>query len=137
MIDDTCIFCKIGAGTLPSIKVAEDDKTLSFMDIMPQSPGHVLIIPKTHGAMLWDIPADAAAELMRQGQRVASAVQRAFDAPGIMVMQLNGAAAGQTVFHVHLHVIPRFGGLDLKLHAREKADPAELAKLAERIRVAL
>ena len=137
MSDETCIFCKIAAGTIPAIKVAEDEMTLTIMDIMPQSPGHVLVIPKTHGAMIWDIPADAAAATMRQGQRLASAVQRALDAPGIMLAQLNGAAAGQTVFHVHLHVIPRYQGFDLKLHAREKADPAELNRLAERIRVAL
>ena len=135
--DRNNVFAKILRGEIPSHKVYEDAQTLAFMDVMPQADGHTLVIPKVEAESLFDVPPEALAATIVTTQRVAKAVKAAFAAPGVLVAQLNGSAAGQSVFHIHFHVVPRRAGLDLKLHARDMADPAVLAAHAERIRAAL
>ncbi len=135
--DPTNIFARILRGEIPCHKVYEDDHTLAFMDIMPQSEGHTLVVPKAQGENVFDLPPEALAATIRTVQKVARAVKKAFDPPGLMVAQLNGAAAGQSVFHLHFHVVPRYSGRDLSLHAGSMADPQQLAAHAERIRAQL
>jgi histidine triad (HIT) family protein len=135
--DDDNIFARILRNEVPAYRVYEDERTLAFMDVMPQVPGHTLVIPKYPAKDLLDVDPDYLAAAMRVTQTVAVAVKQAFDAPGIMVAQLSGAAAGQTVFHLHFHILPRVDGLQLKLHAREMEDPAVLEEHARRIRDAL
>ena len=135
--DNNNIFARILRGEIPCVKVFEDDKTLAFMDVMPQAEGHVLVIPKEAAENLLDLSADGAAALMATTQRVAKAVKKGLNAPGIMLAQLNGAPAGQSVFHVHFHVIPREAGIDLGLHARGMVDAKLLEPVAAKIRAAL
>ncbi|MEZ5559831.1 MAG: HIT family protein [Pseudomonadales bacterium] len=135
--DDQNIFAKILRGEAPAYVVYEDAHSLAFMDIMPQVEGHTLVIPRQGAENLFDVDPDALGHTIRATQHVARGVRRAFDAEGVMIAQLNGAAAGQTVFHLHFHIIPRSGGIDLRLHAREKADPDVLAQHARRVRAAL
>lgn len=135
--DPSNIFARILRGEVPCHKVYEDDDTIAFMDIMPQSEGHTLVLPKATGENIFDLPPDALAATVRTVQRIARAVQKAFDPPGVMVMQLNGAAAGQSVFHLHFHVVPRYTGKELRLHVGDMADPAQLAAQAERLRAHL
>lgn len=137
MSDPDCLFCKIIAGTIPCVKVHEDAHVIAFMDIMPQSEGHLLVVPKAHGAMLWDLEPEPATRAIAVAQRIAPAAKSALGADGVMLMQLNGAAAGQTVFHVHFHVIPRWADRELRLHARGIVDPASLAPIAARISAAI
>jgi histidine triad (HIT) family protein len=135
--DTNNVFARILRGEIPAHKVCEDERTLAFMDVMPQADGHTLVIPKHAAENLFDLPADDLAATIRTTQRVARAVKKAFDAPGIMIAQLNGPAAGQSVFHVHFHIVPRYAGIDLRFHARDMADPARLAEHAGRVRAAL
>ncbi|NIJ40059.1 histidine triad (HIT) family protein [Parvibaculum indicum] len=135
--DKNNIFAKILRDEAPCFKVYEDDMTLAFMDVMPQAEGHTLVIPKSEAENLFDLDADYAAAMARTTKKVAAAVKKAFDAPGIMIAQLNGAPAGQTVFHIHTHIIPRAEGIDLKLHARQMADMDILKQHAERVIAAL
>lgn len=135
--DDNNIFAKILRGEAPCIKVYEDDRTFSFMDVMPQAEGHTLVIPKAPAENLFDLEPENYAALAQVTQKIALAVKKAIGSPGIMIAQLNGAEAGQTVFHFHNHIIPRWSGLEMKLHAREMADMAELEKQAQKIRAAL
>jgi histidine triad (HIT) family protein len=135
--DRNNIFARILRGEIPAHKVFEDGYTLAFMDVMPQADGHVLVIPKAEAESLFDLPPDALSATILTTQRVARAVKKAFDAPGILIAQLNGPAAGQSVFHIHFHVVPRHEGFDLRLHARDMADPAVLAAHAARVRAAL
>jgi histidine triad (HIT) family protein len=135
--DRNNVFARILRGEIPSHKVLEDEYTLAFMDVMPQADGHTLVIPKVEAENLFDVPAPALTATILATQRVARAVKTAFDVPGILIAQLNGPAAGQSVFHIHFHVLPRRDGIDLKLHARNMADPAVLAAHAARIRAAL
>ena len=135
--DPNNIFARILRGEIPAHRVYEDAHTLAFMDVMPQAEGHTLVIPKKPAENLFDLEPDALTATILTTQRVARAVKKAFDAPGILLAQLNGSAAGQSVFHIHFHVLPRREGFDLKLHAREMADPAVLAAHAARVRAAL
>jgi len=135
--DTNNIFARILRGELPCHKVYEDDQTLAFMDVMPQAEGHTLVIPKAAGVGLLDVPTDALQAVIATTQKVARAVKTALDAPGVMIVQLNGAPAGQTVFHLHFHIIPRSEGLQLKFHARDMEKPEVLAALAAKIRAAL
>ncbi len=132
--DSGNIFAKIIRGEAPCFKVYEDQHTLAFMDIMPQVEGHTLVIPKFGASDLFSLPADDLAATMLTTQRVAAAVKEAFAAPGVMIAQLNGAAAGQTVFHLHFHILPRFNGIDLQMHVRGMGAKEVLAGHAERIR---
>lgn len=135
--DSNNIFAKILRGELPCVKVYEDEHTLSFMDIMPSAEGHTLVIPKEAAETIFDLSADAAAALMRTTQKIAAAVKKAFASPGIMLFQLNGAAAGQSVPHVHFHILPRKAGIDLNLHGRTMLDAKTLEPIAAKIRAAL
>jgi len=135
--DNGNVFARILRGEIPAHKVHEDAHTLAFMDVMPQADGHVLVIPKAAAENIFEVPPDALAATILTTQRVARAVQRAFAAPGILIAQLNGSAAGQSVFHLHFHVVPRHAGLDLRFHARDMADPKILAEHAARVRAAL
>lgn len=130
--DPNNIFAKILRSELPCAKVYEDEQTLAFMDIMPQKRGHTLVIPKEPAETLLDLSPDAAADLINKVQTVAAAVKIAMQADGITIFQLNGAAAGQTVPHIHFHIIPG-SILEAKTHASTMADPEELSKLAELI----
>ena len=135
--DPNNIFARILRGEVPSHKVFEDDDTIAILDVMPQSDGHTLIIPKTPAENLFDLDTGMAEAVMRTGQRLALAVLRAFHPDGVTLMQFNGAEAGQTVFHFHLHVIPRYAGQPLRSHGRGFADPAVLAEQAMHLKAAL
>jgi histidine triad (HIT) family protein len=135
--DPSNVFARILRGECPAHKVYEDAHTLAFMDVMPQSDGHTLVIPKYAAENLFDLPPESLAATILTTQRVARAVLAALKPPGVMIAQLNGPAAGQSVFHVHFHIIPRYEGLDLKLHARELADAKVLSQQAEKVRAAL
>jgi histidine triad (HIT) family protein len=135
--DPSNVFARILSGEIPAHKVHEDKHTLAFMDVMPQADGHTLIVPKSAATDIFDVSADALCATILTTQRVARAVQKAFSTPGVMIAQLNGRAAGQSVFHLHFHVLPRYEGVDFRFHAREMADPQVLAEHAARIRKAL
>ena len=135
--DNDNIFAKILRGEADAHVVAEDEHCVAFMDVMPQSPGHTLVIPREAAQNIFELSAESLGHLIATTQRVARAVKRAFDPGGVMVMQLNGAAAGQTVFHIHFHVVPRYAGEGLEFHARAVAAPEDLARSAARLREAL
>ena len=135
--DDTNIFAKILRGELPAHKIHEDDDTLAFMDIMPRGDGHCLVLPKKPSRNLLDVDGDSLAAVMRTTQKVARAVMRAFGADGVTVQQFNEPAGGQVVFHLHVHIIPRFEGVGLKPHTGQMEKPEVLAANAEKIRAAL
>lgn len=135
--DPNNIFAKIVRGEAPCFKVYEDAHTLAFMDIMPQAEGHTLVIPKEGAESIFDLSPDAASALIKTTKKVAAAVKEVTKAEGVMIAQLNGAAAGQTVFHIHFHIIPRTGGADFKIHARDKADFEKLKIFAGRIAAAV
>ena len=135
--DTDNIFAKILRGEADAHVVLDEEHCLAFMDLMPQSPGHTLVIPREPAENLFDLSDESLDVLIATTRRVARAVKAAFDPPGIMIVQLNGAVAGQTVFHIHFHVIPRYPGEGLTLHARSVADAAELRANAARIRAAL
>ncbi len=134
--DSQNIFAKILRGEIPAHKIYEDDHTLAFMDVMPQVDGHCLVIPKTASRNLLDANPTVLAALMATTQKVAQAAMTSFKADGVQVRQYNEQAAGQTVFHLHFHVMPMYEGQALKPHSAEMADHAELAKHAELIRSA-
>jgi len=135
--DPNNVFAKILRGEIPSVKVYEDDKTLAFMDVMPQADGHVLVIPKEAAENIFELSPEGAAALMATTQKIAKAVRKGLGTPGIMIAQLNGVPAGQSVPHVHFHIIPRSKGVDFKLHAREMEKPEKLKAFAEKIKAAL
>jgi histidine triad (HIT) family protein len=135
--DQENIFAKILRGALPCHKVYEDEMTLAFMDVMPQAECHTLIIPKEGAVNILDVSPEALSAVIRTTQKVAQAVKKATGAPGVMVMQLNEREAGQSVFHLHFHVMPRWQGLELKFHARGMEDGAVLAANAAKVRAAL
>lgn len=132
--DPQNVFGKVLRGELPCHKVYEDHDVLAFMDIFPQVVGHTLVIPKTESEDLFDLDPEWTAKLAVKTQKVAKAVRAAFNPDGVRIMQLNGTAAGQTIFHIHFHILPMIKGIGVKEHAAgERADDAELAKLAKMI----
>jgi histidine triad (HIT) family protein len=137
--DSANIFAKILRGEAPCVKIFEDDNVLAFMDIFPQSQGHCLVIPKdTTARNLLEFPADRLGTLFAAVQKLAAAVVKALDCDGVIVTQFNGAPAGQTVFHLHAHVIPRYANLPLQPHHGGKpADIEVLREQAARIAAAL
>ncbi|MGB6117684.1 MAG: HIT family protein [Mesorhizobium sp.] len=135
--DPSNIFGKILRGELPAHKVYEDDKTMVFMDIMPRGDGHCLVIPKAPSRNILDInPADLEA-VARTTQRIAIAAKAAFGADGLTIQQFNESAGGQVVFHLHVHIIPRFEGVAMKPHTGQMENQDVLAANAEKIRAAL
>jgi histidine triad (HIT) family protein len=135
--DDSNIFAKILRGEMPCNKVYEDDKVLAFLDIMPRSPGHTLVIPKARAVNMLDIEPDDLCDLMRGVRKLAPVIKRAMGADGLLIQQFNEAAAGQMVFHIHFHIVPRFEGKSLKHCASEMEDADVLAANAARIIEAL
>jgi len=132
--DPSNIFAKILRGELPCHKIYEDADTLAFLDIMPRTEGHALVITKTEARDLFDASPEVIAQVMAAVRKLAPKIKEAVGADGVLVQQFNGAAAGQTVFHLHVHVLPIKQGRTLKAHAGEMADQAELAATAEKIR---
>lgn len=132
--DPENIFAKIIKGEMPSHKVYEDDETFAFLDIMPRSKGHTLVIPKAGAENIEDIRAEDFAAMMQTVHKLAPAVKRAVGADGVMLQQLNGPAAGQIVFHIHFHIVPRFDDVPLKHHGATEVQHDLLAANAERIR---
>ena len=136
-IREHCIFCRIVAGTARSHPVWDDPDTLAFMDLAPLATGHVLVIPKPHWENVFDTPAPALGAVMDTAKRVAHAIRATIAPPGLGIYQVNGHAAGQTVFHYHVHLIPRYDGISLDLHGRRRAERDELDRVAGRIRAGL
>ncbi|NTA36980.1 HIT family protein [Agrobacterium salinitolerans] len=135
--DDKNIFAKILRGEIPCHKLYEDEHTLAFMDVMPQAPGHLLVVPKTGSRNLLDADPEVLARTIPVVQKLAVAAKEAFDADGVFIAQFNEPAAGQTVFHLHFHVIPRKEGEPLKPHSGVMADGDILKAHAEKIKAAL
>ncbi len=135
--DRNNVFAKILRGELPCHKVYETDRALAFMDIMPRGDGHVLVIPKARARNILDVKPDDLAELMKAVQVVARAAKEAFSADGLTIQQFNESAGGQVVFHLHVHVIPRFDGVPMRPHTGEMEKPEILAANAGKIRAAL
>ena len=131
--DPDNIFAKIIRGELPSCKVYEDEDTFSFMDLFPQTKGHTLIVPKISGEDLFSTSEECVVAAIRTTKKVAAAVDKVFRPDGMMIGQLNRAPAGQSVFHLHFHVLPRWQGVNLKMHNTEQADVAELTEMAAKI----
>jgi histidine triad (HIT) family protein len=132
------IFSKIVSGDIPALKIYEDQATLAFMDISPASRGHALVISKDEHADLYSIPPETLAAVAQTVQRVARGLRAAVQPDGINIIQNNGAAAGQTVFHYHVHLIPRWeGDTAVQLWQPHAADQAELRALAEQISAAI
>lgn len=135
--DPDNVFAKILRGDLPSQTVYEDEATLAIMDIMPRADGHVLVLPKTPCRNLFDAPAEALQAVALVTQKLARAVKAAFSAEGVTVQQFNESAGGQVVFHLHVHIMPRFEGVALRPHTGAMEKPEVLATNAEKIRAAL
>lgn len=134
--DTDNIFGKILRGEIPCVKIYEDDLVLSFMDLFPQSAGHTLVIPKgVQARNFLDMPTEKLGSYMERVQLVAKAVESALSPDGIIITQFNGAPAGQSVFHLHFHIIPKYQGASIGMHAHGKqADPNDLEQIANRIR---
>ena len=132
--DENNIFAKVLRGEIPCHKIYEDEDTLAFLDIMPRTDGHVLVITKEKARDLFDVRPEALAKLMAVVQKLAPKIKDAVGAEGVLIQQFNGAAAGQTVFHLHIHIVPRNEGQALKPHAGKMKDQAKLAATAEKIR---
>lgn len=135
--DPNNIFAKILRGEIPSHRVYEDDDVVAFMDVMPQGTGHTLVVPKTPSRNLLDADPATLGKLMAVVQKVARAVMSAFAADGVIVTQFNEEPAGQTVFHLHVHIVPRFEGVALRPHSGVMEKPEVLKANAEKIRAAL
>jgi histidine triad (HIT) family protein len=135
--DDQNIFAKILRGEIPATRVYEDDDVVAFMDVMPQGKGHTLVVPKAPSRNLLDAEPATLGPLLAAVQRIARAVKTAFSADGVTVMQFNEPAAGQSVFHLHVHVIPRFDGIPLKPHIGDMEDARLLQVHADKIKAAL
>ena len=135
--DSNNIFAKILRGEIPCVKVYEDAGTLAFMDVMPESEGHVLVIPKEAAENVLDLSAEGMTAMMATTQKIARAVDKALAPDGILLKQYNGAAAGQSVFHIHFHVVPRWDGVPMAPHGKVMVQAATLEPIAAKIRSAL
>ena len=132
--DPSNIFAKVLKGEIPCHKLYEDDDTLVFLDIMPHSEGHALVVTKEKARDLFDVSPKALAKVMGVVQKLAPQIRDAVGADGVLIQQFNGTAAGQTVFHLHVHIVPVKQGVPLKPHTGQMGDPAALAATAEKIR---
>ena len=135
--DDQNVFAKILRGEIPCFEVFRDDRSFAFLDIMPRSPGHTLVIPRAPARGILDIADDDLAAVARTAKRVAIAAMRAFDAEGIILQQFSEPASGQVVFHLHMHVMPVRSGVELLPAQTRKEDMAVLADHARRMAAAL
>jgi len=132
--DPQNIFAKIIRGDAPCYKLYEDEDVLAFLDLYPQSPGHTLVIPKRSAAVnLLDVDTGALCKVIMVAQRLARAIVDELQPDGVQIAQFNGAAAGQTVFHIHVHIVPRYAGQGIGIHAAQAADHGELEKLQARL----
>jgi len=132
-----CIFCQIIAGRAPCSKIDEDATTFTFLDVFPVAEGHTLVVTKSHFENLFEASQEELAGVIATSRRVAGAIRATIAPDGLGVFQLNGAAAGQTVFHYHMHLVPRWHGQEFKLHSRVRGDEAALHATAARIAGAL
>ena len=130
-----CVFCAIAAGEIPSFKVYEDDLVLAYLDINPCSKGHTLVIPKAHTTGLLDTSDEMLAALLARVKKVAARLREVLSCDGFNILQNNGAAAGQSVFHIHFHIVPRYGAEPIAFESKP-GDRQELVALAERLRMA-
>jgi histidine triad (HIT) family protein len=128
-----CVFCKIICGELPCYRVFEDERTIVFMDIFPVTDGHALVVTKEHHESIFEATGEDLQDVAATAKRVAMAIRKVLQPEGLMVFQLNGAAAGQTVFHYHMHLLPRTAGEGLQLHTRVPGKPERLLELAEKL----
>ena len=135
--DPNNVFAKILRGELPAHKVYEDDRAFAFLDIMPRSPGHALVIPKAPARNILDVAPDDLAHVMKIAQKIAKAGMKVFNADGVTVQQFSEPAGGQVVFHLHVHVMPRVAGIALKPPASVKEDAAVLSDQALKLAAAL
>jgi histidine triad (HIT) family protein len=135
--DDGNIFAKILRGEMPAYKVYEDEKSLAFLDIMPRSPGHTLVIPKNKARNILDAAPEDLCHVMQVAQKIARASMKTFQAEGVTIQQFNESTGGQVVFHLHVHIIPRKSGVALKPPASEREKPEVLAEQAKRLSAAL
>jgi len=136
--DGNCIFCKIVAGLLPCFKLLEDDATIAFMDINPVNPGHALAVAKGHWPTVDVIPADVLAAVAKTAQRVAKAAMAELKPSGVNLLQANGEGAGQSVPHLHIHVLPRYPGDSVTLNWKyTPGDKAEIETICKRLKAAL
>jgi len=135
--DNDNIFAKLLRGEIPSIRLYEDEHAVAIMDVMPQAPGHALVIPRAPSRNLLDADPEVLAKTIPVVQKLARAVKAAFDADGVFVGQFNEAAAGQTVYHLHFHVVPRHEGVEMKRHSDGMEDMEVLKANAEKILSAL
>jgi histidine triad (HIT) family protein len=134
-MDDDCIFCKIVAGDLPAEKVAEDERTVAFMDVNPATRGHLLVVPRKHARDLMAVDPDELAAVVQAAQRVAKRAVKALEADGVNLINACGSAAWQSVFHLHIHVIPRYEDDPVRLPwIPAPGDQEEIKAAAERIR---
>ncbi len=130
-----CIFCKIIAGEIPSFKLYEDDATFAFMDINPANDGHALVIPKDHSKDVHEVSDESISRTVITAKKIAAAVEKTLSPRGLNLIQCNGEAAGQSVFHFHMHVVPRRDGDDLKLNwGLKPGDMDAIGRLAEKIK---
>jgi histidine triad (HIT) family protein len=130
-----CLFCGIVDGSIPSQTIDSDEQTVAFMDIAPATPGHALVVPRTHSADLLEVSADDLTATVLAAQRLARRMTDVLDADGINLINACGGAAWQTVFHFHIHVVPRYEDDPLKLPwVPEEGDPEQIAQIAERLR---
>ena len=131
---DNCVFCKILAGEIPSTTVYEDDDFKAILDVNPAARGHVIILPKKHAANIYELPDEDASKVMVVAKKIATAVRDAFHCDGVNILQNNGEAAGQTVFHLHVHVIPRFEGDTVNIGWKPGDMPEDMDVIAKEIK---
>ncbi len=134
MRDDNCIFCKILSGDIPSTAVYEDDSFRAILDVNPAARGHVIILPKNHAANIFEITDEDVSKIMVVAKKIATALKKTYDCDGVNILQNNGEAAGQTVFHLHVHVIPRFKNDTVDIGWKQGEMPEDLTVIAEEIK---
>lgn len=137
MKDENCIFCKILAGEIPSTAVYEDDDFKAILDVSPAARGHVIILPKNHAANIYELPDEGASKIMVVAKKIATAIEKAYHCDGVNILQNNGEAAGQTVFHLHVHVIPRFKGDTVNIGWKQGDMPEDLDAICKEIQAQL
>lgn len=132
-----CIFCKILAGEIPSTTVYEDEDFKAILDVSPAARGHVIILSKSHFENLLELPDEVASKVLPVAKKIALAVKKAYGCDGVNILQNNGEAAGQTVFHFHMHVIPRFNGDTVNIGWKQGPMPEDMEAIAEEIKAGL
>ena len=137
MKDENCIFRKILAGEIPSTAVYEDDDFKAILDVSPAARGHVIILPKNHAANIYELPDEDASKIMVVAKKIATAIEKAYHCDGVNILQNNGEAAGQTVFHLHVHVIPRFKGDTVNIGWKQGDMPEDLDAICKEIQAQL